>query len=84
MRLAVDSNLAFLHTFQQTWLGAVNGAVDLVGQEQVGYDGTRSEAKLAGRLLVGFCKGQNIMTILFTLICNDIMLITLYLLGIYP
>ena len=48
---AVDSDLTLLHALQQARLGPRDCAVDLVGEEHVGHDGSRLKGELA-RLLV--------------------------------
>ena len=45
MRLIIDGNLCFTHRFQETALGLRRGAIDLVGQHDVGKDRTRYELK---------------------------------------
>ena len=46
MRLAHDRHAAFLHGFEQRALGLGGGTVDLVGQDEVGKQGTRLEHEL--------------------------------------
>ena len=45
---AVDGDLAFLHRFQQRRLGLGRGAVDLVGEQEVGEDRAGLEGELGG------------------------------------
>ena len=45
---AVDGDLALLHRFEQGRLGLGRGAVDLVGEEEVGEDGAGLEGELGG------------------------------------
>ena len=40
---AVDGDLAFAHGFEKGGLGLGSGAVDFVGQEEVGEDGAGAE-----------------------------------------
>ena len=47
MRLAVDRHLPLAHRLQQGALRARRGAVDLVGQHDVGEDRARAEDELA-------------------------------------
>ena len=49
---AVHGDLAFLHGLQQGRLGFGRGAVDFVGQHQLGGDGAGAEAELAGGLVI--------------------------------
>ena len=49
---AVDGDLAFFHGFQQGGLGFGGGAVDFVGEYQLGGDGAGAEAELAGGLVI--------------------------------
>ena len=45
MRLIIDGNLCFTHRFQEAALGLRRGAIDLIGQHDVGEDRTRYELK---------------------------------------
>ena len=52
MGMAIHGDLAFVHRFQQRGLGLGRGAVDLIGQQDVGEDGTalELEALVCGRV----------------------------------
>ncbi len=50
--LAADGHLALLHHFQQGALHLGRGAVDLIGQQQVGEDRAERGVELAGFLVV--------------------------------
>ena len=52
MSLAVHGDLALLHHLQQRRLGLAGGAVDLVGQQQVGHDCAGLIDKAAALLMV--------------------------------
>ena len=45
MGLIIDGNLCLAHCFQKTALSLWRGAIDLVGQYNIGKDGTRYELK---------------------------------------
>lgn len=55
---AVDADLALLHPFQQRRLRARAGAVDLVGQDDVGEDRAAAEGELRGLLVVNAGAGH--------------------------
>ena len=61
---AVDGDLALLHRFQQRGLGLRRGAVDLVGEDELGHDGPRPVLEAAGLLVEdvdpGHVAGQEI------------------------
>ena len=52
VRYAVHRDLALFHGLQQRRLGLGRGPVDLVGQHQLGRDGTGPEGELTGGLVV--------------------------------
>ena len=52
IRLAVDGRLALFHGFQQRGLRARNGAVDLIGQQDVGVHRAALELKIAALLVI--------------------------------
>lgn len=45
---AIDSDLTLLHGFEEGGLGLGRGAVDLVGEQEVGEDGAGLEGELGG------------------------------------
>jgi hypothetical protein len=51
-RHTIDRDLALAHTFQERCLGTRGGAVDLVGEENVGKGGTRDKLKLSCLLVI--------------------------------
>ena len=52
VRLSANGDLAFLHGFKQGALNLGRGAVDLVGQHEVGEDGSLFDGELLGLLVV--------------------------------
>ena len=50
-RLPLDRHLRFLHGLQQRRLRLGGGAVDLVGEQQIGEDGPRPELEPAAALI---------------------------------
>jgi hypothetical protein len=58
IRLALDSDLPLLHRLEQRRLGLGRGAVDLVGQEQMGEDRSAPELEAALALIVDRAAGD--------------------------
>ena len=50
--IAFDGNLTFLHGLEEGGLGAWGGAVNLVGEQDLGEDGAGAELELAGFLVI--------------------------------
>ena len=48
MGLAINGDAAFLHDFEEGGLGFGGGAVDFVGEEELGEDGALADAELLG------------------------------------
>jgi hypothetical protein len=46
--LAINGDAAFLHDFEEGGLGFGGGAVDFVGEEELGEDGALADAELLG------------------------------------
>ena len=51
VRHAVDGDLLLFHRLEQGGLGLGRGAVDLVGQDDLGHDRARPELELVGLLV---------------------------------
>ena len=56
--ITANGNLVFLHYFQQGALHFRRGAIDLIGQDEIGKDGAKMRGELAGARVVNLSSNQ--------------------------